>query len=204
MHLLLTRQRQLHNFGVVGDNPSGRAEWGADRCNIPAEALSLAAWYSDQSLGARNRIMWDINDNFEAKTIEVALPAAGFSVGSTRGVARVEKYGCGAEFRRTAEGTYQMTIPPSIILGGKFTRLWDAGYQKFLLTDDGRKFPAVAKQLSNLRRFNEELRTVIGVPTYYNDALGSTSQVSVYDRVKGRTGAVPDESVGAKAPAQDH
>lgn len=148
--------------------------------------------------------MWDINEQFDAKTIEVALPAAGFSVGCTRGVARVERYGCGAEFRRTPEGRYKMTIPPSIIVGGKFTRLWDAGYQKFLLTDDGRKFPALATQLANLRRFNEELRTILGVPTYYNDALGSTSQVSVYDRVKGRTGAVPDETVGAKPPAQGH
>ncbi len=148
--------------------------------------------------------MWNIGEKFDAKTVEVALPAAGFAVGSTRGVARVEKHGCGAEFRRTPEDTYQMTIPPSIIFGGKFTRLWDAGYQKFLLTDDGRKFPALALQLSNLRRFNEELRTVIGVPTYYNDALGSTSQISVYDRVKGRTGAVPDDSVGAKVPVPGH
>lgn len=148
--------------------------------------------------------MWDINERFDAKTIEVDLPAAGFSVGSTRGVARVEKYGCGAEFRRTPAGAYQMTIPPSIIVGGKFTRLWDAGYQKFLLTDDGRKFPALAQHLANLRRFNEELRTAIGVPTYYNDALGSTSQVTVYDRVKGRTGDVPDETVGAKPPGSSH
>lgn len=148
--------------------------------------------------------MWNIDERFDAKTIETALPAAGFAVGSTRGVSRVEKYGCGAELRRTPEGTYQLTIPPSVIVGGKFARLWDAGYQKFLLTDDGRKFPALASQLSNLRRFNEELRTVLGVPTYYNDALGSTSQLSVYDRVKGRKGAIPDESVGAKIPVAEH
>jgi hypothetical protein len=148
--------------------------------------------------------MWNIAERFKAKTIESHLPAAGFSVGSTRGVARVEKYGCAAEFRRTREGAYQMTIPPSILVGGKFAKLWDAGYQKFLLTDDGRKIPAMASQLANLRKFNEELRTVLGVPTYYNDALGSTSQLSVYDRVKGRTGDVPDETVGAKAPVSDH
>lgn len=149
-------------------------------------------------------IMWNIEERFDAKTIESALPAAGFAVGSTRGVARVEKYGCGAEFRRTPEGTYQLTIAPSAIVSGKFARLWDAGYQKFLLTDDGRKVPALASQLSNLRRFNEELRTVLGIPTYYNDALGSTSQLSVYDRVKGRNGAVPDDSVGAKVTVPGH
>jgi len=30
---------------------------------------------------------------------------------------------------------------------------------------------------------------------------GSVSQVSVYDRVKGRVGDVPDETVGAHSPA---
>ena len=80
---------------------------------------------------------------------------------------------------------------------GQFTRLWDAGYQKFLLTDEGLKLPALATHLQNLRKFNEELRTALGVPTFYNEALGSVSQVSVYDRVKGRKGDVPDETVGA-------
>ena len=117
---------------------------------------------------------------------------------STGGVTRVEKYGCGAEFRRTSDAHYLMTILPTVLLNGKFMRLWDAGYQKFLLTDDGRKFPANADQLLRMCRFNEELRTAVGVPTYYNEALGSTSLVSVYDRVKGRPGDVPDRTVGVK------
>jgi len=146
--------------------------------------------------------MWNVDVVFDAATLE-GLPAAGLNVSSTRGVARVEKYGCAAEFRKTPDGHHQMTILPSILIGGQFTRLWDAGYQKFLLTDDGRKFPAVAQQLANLRRFNEELLTALGLPTYYNEALGSTCQVTTYDRVKGRPGDVPDQSVGAKASTED-
>ena len=146
--------------------------------------------------------MWNVDVVFDAATLE-GLPTAEFKVSSTRGVARVEKYGCAAEFRKTPDGHQQMTILPSILIGGQFTRLWDAGYQKFLLTDDGRKFPAVAQQLANLRRFNEELLTTLGVPTYYNEALGSTCQVTTYDRVKGRPGDVPDQSVGAKASTED-
>ena len=142
--------------------------------------------------------MWNVNERFDEATLE-ALPVAGFTVNSTRGVARAEKYGCAAEFRKTPDGRSQMTILPSILVGSHFTRLWDAGYQKFLLTDDGRKLPALAQQLANLRRFNEELRTVLGVPTYYNEALGSTCQVTAYDRLKGRPGDVPDQSVGAKS-----
>jgi hypothetical protein len=147
--------------------------------------------------------MWNVDERFEKKAMD-KLAALGFSVGSTRGVVRVEKYGSGAEFRQTPDGRFQMTILPSIMLNGQFTRLWDAGYQKFLLTDEGVKVPARAEQLVNLRKFNEELRTALGVPTFYNEALGSVSQLSVYDRVKGREGDVPDKTVGAHEPAGGH
>jgi hypothetical protein len=147
--------------------------------------------------------MWNVNERFSPKAIE-SLASLGFAVGSTRGVVRVEKYGAGAEFRKEPDGHYRMTILPTVMLKGQFTRLWDAGYQKFLLTDDGVKVPALAQHLESLRRFNEELRTALGVPTFYNEALGSVSQVSVYDRVKGRPGAVPDETVGAHSPSEAH
>jgi hypothetical protein len=144
--------------------------------------------------------MWNVKDRFPAKLME-SLPEKGFVVSSTGGVTRVEKYGSGAEFRRTSDDHYTMTVLPTIVLNGQFVRLWDAGYQKFLLTDDGRKFPAHAEQLFNMRKFNEELRTALGIPTYYNEALGSTSSVTVYDRVKGRNGDVPDKTVGVKSTA---
>ena len=147
--------------------------------------------------------MWNVDERFDKKQMDT-LAGLGFSVGSTRGVVRVEKYGCGAEFRQNPDGPYQMTVLPTIMVKGQFARLWDAGYQKFLLTDEGVKLPALASQLVNLRKFNEELRTALGVPTFYNEALGSVSQVSVYDRVKGRRGDVPDETVGAHEPAGEH
>jgi hypothetical protein len=140
--------------------------------------------------------MWYVNKRFDQAQIE-SLSAKGFLVRSSGGVVRIEKYECGAELRKTPEGKFQMTEIPCIMLQNQFTRLWDAGYQKFLLTHDGKKFPAQKKQLVDLRRFNEELRTALGVPTYYNEAIGSTCHISVYDRVKGRLGDVPDESVGA-------
>lgn len=146
--------------------------------------------------------MWNVEDRFEQATLD-ALPAKGFRVSATGGVLRAEKYGCGAEFRRAPGGRYQMTILPSVLYQGGFTQLWDAGYQKFLITEDRRKVPAVAQQLTNLRQFNEELRYALGVPTYYNEALGSTCQVSTYDRVQGRPGAVPADSVGIK-PDHEH
>ncbi len=147
--------------------------------------------------------MWNVEQRFSQKAIE-SLAAMGFSVGSTRGVVRVEKFGCGAEFRQDTDGSYQLTILPTIMVKGQFSRLWDAGYQKFLLTDTGLKLPALAMHLQSLRKFNEELRTALGVPTFYNEALGSVSQVSVYDRVLGREGDVPDKTVGAHSPGSGH
>jgi hypothetical protein len=147
--------------------------------------------------------MWHVEERFTSEQIE-ELPALGFHVRSTGGVTRVELYGCAAEFRRTPDGGYQMTHLPAVLVHGQFARLWDAGYQKFLLTDDGRKIPALAAQLASLRKFNEELRSVLGLPTYYNEALGSTCHVTAYDRVKGRPGDVPEESVGAANPSSKH
>ena len=145
--------------------------------------------------------MWYVNKLFDQAQVE-SLSAKGFLVRSSGGVVRIEKYGCGAELRKSAAGRYQMTIIPTIMAQGQFTRLWDAGYQKFLLTNEGHKVPIRVAELGELRRFNEELRTALGVPTYYNEALGSTCQYTVYDRVKGRVGDDPDESVGAHEEAE--
>jgi len=145
--------------------------------------------------------MWYVNKLFDQAQIE-SLSSKGFLVRSSGGVVRMEMYGCGAELRKASEGRYQMTVIPSIMSQGQFTHLWDAGYQKFLLTHDGTKLPIRVDQLADLRRFNEELRTALGVPTYYNEALGSTCHYSVYDRVKGRSGHNPDETVGAHEDAE--
>jgi|SRR6185437_1058282 len=147
--------------------------------------------------------MWNINDRFQAATLD-ALPLNGFQVNSTGGVMRVQKYGCGAEFRRSSDGRYQMTVLPSLLKGERFTRLWDAGYQKFFVTEDKRKFPALAQQLAAMRRFNEELRSALGIPAHYNEGLGSTCQITTYDRVEGRPGDVPDKTLGVKQTTDSH
>jgi hypothetical protein len=148
--------------------------------------------------------MWYVDQLFDQAQIE-SLSSKGFLVRHSGGVVRMEKYSCGAELRKTPSGDkFQMTEMPCIMLQGQFTRLWDAGYQKFLLTHDGKKFPAHLEQLKNLRLFNEELRTALGVPTFYNEALGSTCHISVYDRLKGLPGAVPDETVGVVEPTKEH
>jgi hypothetical protein len=143
------------------------------------------------------RAMWYVDKLFTQAQVE-SLSSKGFLVRNSGGVVRIEKYDCGAELRKAAHGDFQMTEIPCIMWDGQFTRLWDAGYQKFLLTHDAKKLPVRVHQLADLRRFNEEMRTALGVPTYYNEALGSTCHLTVYDRVKGRPGDDPDQSVGVE------
>ncbi|HYL67949.1 MAG TPA: hypothetical protein VEX69_02190 [Candidatus Limnocylindria bacterium] len=146
--------------------------------------------------------MWYVDKLFTQAQVE-SLSSKGFLVRHSGGVVRIEKYDCGAELRKTAQGDFQMTEIPCIMWDGQFTRLWDAGYQKFLLTHDAKKLPVRVNQLAALRRFNEEMRSALCVPTYYNEALGSTCHVTVYDRVKGRPGDVPDESMGVEETSEN-
>ncbi len=98
---------------------------------------------------------------------------------------RFEKHGCAAVFVRDPRGRYRLAHGPGYVLKGEISRLWDAGFQKFLLTSEGRH-PATTDQLKALHRFEDEMRTVLGVVDLYNEALGTTCDVTAYDRVQGR------------------
>ncbi|MEE8199911.1 MAG: hypothetical protein V3R29_01975 [Candidatus Acidoferrales bacterium] len=106
---------------------------------------------------------------------------------------RVMKQGCAALFERQAEGSLRLAQPPGYVIRGEIGRLWDAGYQKFWLLgppteepfQEPRR-PALAEQLRALHRFSEELRSRLGVPSFYNESIGSTSEITAYDRVEGR------------------
>ena len=59
------------------------------------------------------------------------------------------------------------------------------GYQKFIKTSK-LEIPATADHLRAIHEFTEELNEAIGATSLYNQALGTTSNVYHYDRVKGR------------------
>lgn len=113
-------------------------------------------------------------------------PASG-GAKATGGARRVSKYGCAAEI---APGPGK-DLPTRVlakagwVLGGEISRLVDHGYQKFLETSKLR-IPATAEHLRCIHRFDQEFREAIGALALYNEAMGTTSDVYVYDRVKGR------------------
>ena len=98
---------------------------------------------------------------------------------------QIRKYGCAAEIAPAPDGTVEILARPGWLLNGEIARLLDRGYQKFIKTSK-MEIPATADHLSSLHEFSEELNEAIGATTLYNEALGTTSDVYNYDRVKGR------------------
>jgi hypothetical protein len=98
---------------------------------------------------------------------------------------QVRKYGCAAEIAAAPNSAVEIVSRPGWLLNGEIARLLDRGYQKFLKTSK-LEIPATADHLRALHEFGEELNEAIGGTTLYNEALGTTSNVYNYDRIKGR------------------
>jgi len=98
---------------------------------------------------------------------------------------QVRKYGCAAEIAAAPDGTVLLLVRPGWVLGGEISRLLDRGYQKFFKSSK-LEIPATADHLRALHNFSEELNEAAGATTLYNEALGTTSDIYNYDRVKGR------------------
>jgi hypothetical protein len=129
--------------------------------------------------------------------IQDALRAHSFEVTETSGGLRVSKYSCAAvlvssdqigQDLGTSTGTETSVAyreRPGAVISGEIARLVDRGYQKFLKTSKY-ELPATSQQLQAIHKFTEELTQVTGGVSLYNEALGTTSDVYQYDRVKGR------------------
>jgi hypothetical protein len=152
-----------------------------------------------------------LDQHFPPQILE-RLREAGFEVaviGGNPERIRVMKYHCAAFFERRADGTLELAQAPGYMFRGEVGRLWDAGYQKFWLLgpptprpaslqagfagsepadklQDERRRPAIAEELRALHNFSEELKAALEVPSFYNESIGTTSEITAYDRVTGR------------------
>ncbi|WP_158943810.1 hypothetical protein [Granulicella sp. S190] len=103
----------------------------------------------------------------------------------TPNAVQVRKYGCAAEIATAPDGTVEILARPGWLLNGEIARVLDRGYQKFLKTGK-LEIPATADHLRAIHEFTQELNEAAGATSLYNQALGTTSNVYHYDRVKGR------------------
>jgi hypothetical protein len=133
------------------------------------------------------------NPNFD-QTLET-LRVHSFDVTPSAEVAGgtlVSKYGVGAVLVASkAENVgAAFAISPGVLVKGQVARLLDCGYQKFIKTLQF-EIPASANHLHAIHMFTEELKQLIGSIDLYNESLGTTSDLYVYDRLKGREAAQP-------------
>ncbi|HEY3705502.1 MAG TPA: hypothetical protein VGL22_10605 [Terracidiphilus sp.] len=123
-----------------------------------------------------------------------ALRAQGFEVTPFTGVPngmQMAKNGVAAVIvpgetdAKWESGGGRLAVTPGLLVRGEIARLLDRGYQKFIRTAKF-ELPATAAQLHAIQDFTEELNRVTGALGLYNEGLGTTSDVYLYDRVRGR------------------
>jgi hypothetical protein len=127
----------------------------------------------------------------EARTYEEALAWLrdnGFDVTDAPGTtARVflRKYNVSAAIEKLRDDGVKIFAYPGYLIGSEISKLVNRGYQQFLKTSKT-EVPATAEQLKALQTFSEELKQALGLPSLYNESLGTVSESYHYDRIENR------------------
>ncbi|MBI4910147.1 MAG: hypothetical protein HY820_41400 [Acidobacteria bacterium] len=103
---------------------------------------------------------------------------------------RVSRDGCAAVVTEKA-GTLPVVASTGMIMGAEIGLLCDGGHQKFWLAASGARAAATADHLRALHNFEEDLREALGLISLYNEGLGTTNELHIYDRVKDRDRGAP-------------
>jgi len=127
----------------------------------------------------------------EARTYEEALAWLrdnGFDVTDAPGMngrAFLRKYNVSAAIQKTPEDGVKIFAYPGYLVGSEISKLINRGYQQFLKTSKT-EVPATADHLKALHSFAEELKVGLGLPSLYNESLGTVSESYHYDRIVDR------------------
>lgn len=137
---------------------------------------------------AAPRTLQAILESLKSTSFEVAAQPNGSHL--------ISKYGAAA----ILGADKSILAGPGALVHGQIAVLLDRGFQKFLKTAEF-ELPATAAQLADIHRFTEELDQLIGAKILFNQALGTTSDLYHYDRIKGREaeerrGSAPWQTTG--------
>jgi hypothetical protein len=103
----------------------------------------------------------------------------------TQGRVFLRKYNVSAAVQKDGENGVKIFAFPGYLIGSEISKLINRGYQQFLKTAKT-EVPATADHLKALQQFTEELKEGLGLPSLYNESLGTVSEAYQYDRVKDR------------------
>jgi hypothetical protein len=124
------------------------------------------------------------------RTYEEALAwlrGQGFEVLEAPGTANrvfLKKLNCSAAIEKDGERV-KIFAYPGYLIGGEISKLVNRGYQQFLKTTKT-EVAATADKLHALHTFSEELKEALGLPSLYNESLGTVSENYLYDRIQDR------------------
>jgi hypothetical protein len=136
-----------------------------------------------------------MSKTIEARTYEEALAWLrdnGFDITDapgTNGRAFLRKYNVSAAIQRTPDDQVKIFAYPGYLIGSEISKLVNRGYQQFLKTSKT-EVPATADHLKALQNFAEEMKVALGLPSLYNESLGTVSESYHYDRIVDRDKAV--------------
>src|SRR5277367_610033 len=125
----------------------------------------------------------------EERTYEAALTWLrdhGFDLLEAPGTqARVflRKYNVSAAIQKNGDDGVKIFAYPGYLIGSEISKLVNRGYQQFL-KNSKTEVPATADHLKALASFAEELKIALGLPSLYNESLGTVSDSYHYDRLK--------------------
>jgi hypothetical protein len=95
----------------------------------------------------------------------------------------LRKYNVSAAIQKAPGDTVKIFAYPGYLVGSEISKLVNRGYQQFLKTSKN-ELPATADHLKALHSFAEELKVALGLPSLYNESLGTVSDSYHYDRLK--------------------
>jgi len=129
--------------------------------------------------------------NVEQRTYEEALNwfrDHGFDLieaPGTQGRTFLKKYNVSAAIQKNGANGVKIFAYPGYLIGSEISKLVNKGYQQFLKTART-EVPATADHLKALQQFTEELKEGLGLPSLYNESLGTVSEAYHYDRIENR------------------
>jgi len=103
----------------------------------------------------------------------------------TQGRVFLKKYCCSAAIQKNGDDNVKIFAYPGYLIGSEISKLINRGYQQFLKTAKT-EVPATADHLKALQQFTEELKEGLGLPSLYNESLGTVSESYHYDRIEDR------------------
>jgi hypothetical protein len=97
----------------------------------------------------------------------------------------LKKFNVSAAVQKDNDGNSKIFAYPGYLVGTEISKLVNRGYQQFLKTSKT-EIPATADHLKALHQFTEEFKEALGLPSLYNESLGTVSEAYQYDRIVDR------------------